>query len=661
MYNQRLIDISRKRVEETLRVPLIEYSPGQVQDFLQRMRKVEWDEETGNPSRELSEEEQKFITNEIFFSRISFPYWCQRYATVLTDKKRLSPLIPWPSQEKLFKVIADAEIAPYQDEEAKKIKIVLLKSRQVGGTAASEALLAHMAFLNPRTQGIIASDHPDGTQKLWQTLMRMYDNLPGWMRPHRDAKVKATHLHLDRMESDVIAGSGNQKTTLGQGMNVDVAHLTEVSSWLYPNYIDEDLMPAFDSSWKHHSTMILESTGSGAKGNWFHDKFQGAQSGTNRMHPVFIAWYMRPGWRTSDYGVTFSKQTLDMAERVRREVGKRLSREQMAWYQLKRLELESEGKLELFFQEFPSTVEEAFQTGLKSAFPIELRAKIRDACRTPIAVFDVNVATKKLRKVDLEEWTRDPLPNKADGKLLVWEWAHKWPGAVHVVGVDASYGIDGGDSAAVEVLRVGNTRQDDEQVAEWRGSCSPLELAGVCEIIGNVFKERLSNFPAMLAVECNPGSPGLITQTELMRRNYPNFYVWTRPLRADGAFSKEYGWWTTPKTRPMLTETGVEYIKKGYLLVNSPFLVDEMGSFVNVDIDKGQKKLAHAPGHHDDRLIALFIALYVAHERDMRFLAEERRKMSSLREAPQEEVRELQSLGLPWDQAVAQWEKQFGV
>ncbi len=645
-------------MEAELKFPLIEHSPGKVQDFLQKMRKVEWDAETGEPSRELSDEEQRFIVNEIYFSRISFPYWCQRYATVLTDRKRLSPLIPWPSQEKFFEAIAAEEVALYQNKEAKKIKIILLKSRQVGGTAASEAILAHMVFLNPRTQGIIASDHPDNTQKLWQTLIRMYDNLPGWMRPHREVKVKATHLHLDRIESDVIAGSGNQKTTLGQSMNIDVGHLTEVSSWDHANYIDEDLMPAFDSSWKHHSILMLESTGAGMHGNWFYEKFDAAMKGYNRMRPVFIAWYMRPGWRTSDHGVVFVQQTLDMAERVKRETGLVLSREQLAWYQLKRRELESEGKLELFFQEFPSTVEEAFQTGLRSAFPIELRAKLRDECRTPMAVFDVNTVSKKLKRLDVDEFQKDPLPSKADGKLIVWEWAK--PGSITLVGVDASYGMENGDSAAVEVLRVGNTRQSDEQIAEWRGICSPMELASVCEIIGNVFRDKVTGLPAMLAVECNPGSPGVVTQTELMRRNYLNFYVWRRPLRADGAFSKEFGWWTTIQTRPLMTEMGVEYIKKGHLLINSPFFIDEMGSFVNTDMLKGKKRLGHAPGHHDDRIIALFIALYIAHEHEMGSMAEERRRSAELKDAPPERIVELQSLGLPWGQALEEWEARFG-
>lgn len=655
MYHQRVIDASRERIESVLGLPLKEHSYTDVKDFAARMRDITWDVETGNPSRALSDEEQRFIVNELYMSRVSFPYWLERYCMILSDTKHLVPLVPWPSQKKLFDAIADEEVALHQDPLYKKIKIILLKSRQVGGTAGSEALLAHMVFLNTKTQGIIASDHPDNTQKLWQTLLRIYDNLPGWMRPHKDAKVKATHLHLDRIESDVVAGSGNQKTTLGQGMNVDVAHLTEVSTWIpeMSYAIDADLMPAFDSSRKHHSVLMLESTGAGAKGNWYYEQFHMAQSGKSRFRPVFVAWYLRPGWKESAYGLTFTEQTLSAAERIKRESGHELSKEQLAFYQLKRQEYEGKGNLELFFQEYPSTIEEAFQTGLRSAFPIEVRTRVRDACRTPIGVYEVDHLNKKLKSVDLKAWKALDDSTKADNKLLIWDVAKR--GDVHIVGVDASWGVDGGNSGAIEVLRVGNKWNDDEQVAEWRGNVTPLELAGIVEIIGDIYKDKIEGMKALVAVETNPGTPGIVTQTELMRRGYPNFYIWRRPLRADGAWTKEFGWWTTPHTRPLLTEMGVDYITKGYLKVNSPFLVEEMGSFVNTWIDRGKKHLEHAPGYHDDRLIALFIALYIAHEGDMKHVAEQRRRAIEERAKAPEAVVELQTLGLGWEEAISKW------
>lgn len=650
MYHPRIIDASRQKLEQVLRFGLVEHPYSKVQEMAARMKDVQWDPETGAPSRALSQEEQKFIANELYMSRISFPYWCQRYCMILSDAKKMVPLVPWPSQKVLLDIIAQEELRKQGD--FTKVGVALLKARQVGGTVVSEALGAHMVFLNARTQGIIASDHPDNTLKLWAVLLRIYDHLPGWMKPPRDAKVKATNLHLHTIESDVIAGSGNQKTTLGQGLNVDFAHLTEVSTWEHPEYIDADLMPAFKSSRKHHSFIILESTGNGGRGNWYHDQFQAARRGKSALlRALFISWFMRPGWKTDATGVVFTDEALAMAERVKREEGIELSREQLAWWQIERQEYEAKGDLETFLQEFPSTAEEAFQTGLRSVFPLTLRAKLRDQVKKPGGVYEVNTKTKKLRPHKVDEWMADPNPEKAQNKLIMWEEAR--PGFLYIVGVDASYGMDGGDNAAVEVLRVGNRLEPDEQVAEWCGNISPLELASVVERIGEIYKDKREGLWAKVAVEVNPGSPGIVTQTELMRRGYPNFYMWQRPLDAGGGYTRQLGWWTTPATRPLLTNVGADYLKKGWLKVNSPFFIEEMGTFITRITDTGNHIMEHAPNEHDDRLMSLFIALHIAHKDDYRLMAEERLKGEEQRSKPLSEVVQYQTLGLTekemWD------------
>jgi hypothetical protein len=332
-----------------------------------------------------------------------------------------------------------------------KIPIVLLKSRQVGGTVIGEALIAHLVFLNANTQGLVASDHPDNSLKLYQILTRMYDAFPGWLRPNIEGRVKGTHLHFPALDSDVIVGAGNQKTTLGQGMNVDIAHLTELSTWEFPGYIDEDLLPAFNSSRKHHSVILMESTGAGAKGNWFHDHFQAAWHRETSFSAIFAAWFLRPNNRLVADGIEFKPATLGMAERVKRESSIELDREQLAFYQITRRDFEAKDKLDVFFQEYPSTVEEAFQTGLRSVFPIDVRSRVRDSVKTPIGVFEVNIDTKKLRKVNLEAWLQDESGTKYDNTLVMWALPER--GSMYICAVDASYGV--GPSKYSESGRLG--------------------------------------------------------------------------------------------------------------------------------------------------------------------------------------------------------------
>ncbi len=624
MYSPIIVAKAQETLESALGVALRRYSFDEVHEFeAGRMRDIVW--ENGLPSRPLTADEEQYVFSSRLLSKIDFEYFITRYCKILSDEKKMVPIIPWPSQRKVMEALAREEERQASAPSC-KIPLVLLKSRQVGGTVIGEALIAHMVFLNAMSQGLIASDHPDNSLKLYQTLTRMYDALPGWLRPSIEGRVKGTHLHFPLLDSDVIVGAGNQKTTLGQGMNIDVSHLTELSTWEFPRYIDEDLMPAFNSSKKHHSVILMESTGAGAKGNWFYEHFNAAWRKESSFQAIFAAWYLRPNNRLVSEGFDFKPHTLDMAKRVKQEAGVELDREQLAFYQFTRRDFEAKGELEVFFQEYPSTIEEAFQTGLRSVFPIEVRSHIRDNVRRPLAVYEIDTLRRKLRKFSLEDWLSSEAAEKWDNKLVIWELPKG--GATYIVAVDASYGIEGGDNAAIEVLKVGTPRWKDEQVAEWCGNIDNLTLATIASVIGNIYRDREMDLPAMMAVECNPGSPGGTTQIELQRMGYTNFYIWKRPMKTDGAFSTEYGWWTTPSTRPLITDMLKNYIIRGDLLINSPKFVEEMGSFVNLPTKDGRLRhhLEAAPGYHDDRIMAMAIALYIAHELDIMNIADERRR-----------------------------------
>jgi len=654
MYSSKIVSVNRERLERSLGIPLREYTLEECREFTARLRPLTWPE--GGSSgviASLPEDVQRYIFNEVNLCKIDFRYWLQRYCVILDASKRLTPLTNlWEGQEKLLQLLAQLE----EKDPSKPFKgqIIILKARQLGITAISQAICGHQVFLQPHTQAVIASDHPDNTLKLWQTLLRMYDNLPPWMRPVRDAKPKATNLHLSELDSDIVYGSGNQHTTLGQGMTVDVAHLSEVSTWI-PECtigIDADLLPAFMSSQKHHTLLMLESTGAGAKGNWFHDLFDAASKKKNSFTTIFIPWYLRSDWKRDSLGITLEDETLEMASRVKSETGKWLSKEQLCWWQATKQDFSSKDLLEVFYQEFSSTVEEAFQTGFRSCFSLTLRTKLRNQVKKPWKVYKWNNSSKTFKLVDLEEWWLSEDSEKWENHFIVWE--NKKPAFLYTVGVDASHGIEGGDNSAVEVLRVGNRKFPDEQVAEWCGNIDPVDLASVAWKIGHFF--NADGFPAKMAVEVNPGSPGATTQVELIRRGYPHFYRWQRPFRADGKPSMEVGWWTTPGTRPYLTEGGVHAVKNQDLIINSIPFVGEMGTFVDTGIGKGRKILEHAPGCHDDRIMALFIAFEVSHRNDYGNIAEDRRKAAEQKLAPDPEVVQFQCMSEPPDVLWARWE-----
>lgn len=620
MYHPRIVEASRLKLENHFKLELPYWTYAQVQDFEHRL-KGKFNEE-GTQIGVTTAEEDHFIMSCRLLAKIDFRFFLTRFCRILSDERRLVPVVPWPSQEKVLAALAAEELRQ-QEFGAIKLLIALLKSRQVGGTIIGEALIAHMVFLNANTQGLIASDHPDTSLNLYHVLTRMFDNMPTWFRPKMDGRVKGTHLHFHELDSDVLVGAGNQRTTMGQGMTLDACHLTELSTWEFPKYIDEDLMPAFTSSRKHHSVILMESTGAGAKGNWFYEHFMAAWKKQTSFKALFAAWYLRPNNRLRSEGFEFLPHTTAMAERVKRETGEELDREQLAFYQFARRDFEAKGELEKFYQEYPSTVEEAFQTGVKSVFGLELRARMRDKVRVPHFVGEVNLATRKLQKVDVESYLASDDPFKSFNRLVIWELPKQ--GNLYVTSVDASHGLSQ-DNAAVEVVRVGNRRKSDEQVAEWCGDLPPGDLAIVAAVVGRIYRDRVSDLDCLLAVESNPGSPGTTTQLVLQQLGYNNLYIDHNPHSTRGAYKDRYGWWTTTGTRPLLINTLLEYLKKEEVGINSPDLIIEMGSFVRTQTESGKIHIAAFDGYNDDRLMALAIALFVAHEDDVVNMADERRK-----------------------------------
>ena len=608
----------------------------------------------GHLIRTLSDEEVLFITNEVTLCKISFRYWAERYCKIISEEQKLVPLVLRPTQLKLLTrwgQLEDAHI-PLQPG---KIALILLKPRQIGATVLAQAAIAHATMLHRMVRALSASDIPENSLKLYQLQERIYDSLPPWMRPHMSGRVKADHLHYDTLDSDLVIGTGNQKNPLGQGVTLDHIHLTEVATWepSFVSQIDDDMGLAFLQSKAPTSLFMLESTAKGMERNWFFEQYQNAKRELGWFRAIFISWFDDPTKVLPSEGITFTKTTLDMASRARESHGVELSREQLAFYQVTREQFEAKERLEDFLQELPSSDDEAFQTGWRSVFPVTLRDKIRNSVRPVAGVYEVDVRKRTMKAVPLDTFKKEPEALRGESRLLIWE-APK-PGYLYVVGVDTSYGELGKDNSAIEVVRVGNKHFGDEQVAEWAGTIDPIDLAVVAEMVGKLYTDRIEGLPAKMAIESNPGSPGLLTQTELMRRLYPNFYTWKKLNVVGGGYTNTIGWYTTPSTRPLLTKTGVKYVSEGTFKVNSPYLLEEMKTFVNLGLKMGKEYLAHAPSFHDDRIMAMFIALYVAHEDDQVNMADERRHLLEQKLKPKKS-RQYQASGMTWEEIMRHWE-----
>ena len=643
MYSQALINARRSQVERAFKTALVEHSPAEVLEFAERFKPKDFDE-AGSLRRGLTLDEQRFIFNELQLSKLSFRYWAERYASISDDRGRLIQPKLRPGQLRLLERFAELEAANYPLPQG-KVALIHVKARRVGATVLGQLMVAHGVYLRAQAQGLTASDIPENTLKLYQIQNRIFDHLPFWMKAEMDGKVKADHLRFPRLDSDLTFGTGNQKNPLGQGVRVDFAHLSELGTWLYPDMIDDDLLPAFMSSRVPSSFMFLESTAKSDKatGEWFEDQYRQAKEGRGVFRAAFLAWYQVPEIHSMPAaGIEFKETTQKVAERIKREVGYECTREQLAFYQVTREQFESKGKLQEFLAEYATTDDEAFQHGHRSVIRIETRDRLRQEAKKPLLIMQWDARTKAFR----EERSRSEGASLLN-RLCVWELPRA--GYIYLVAVDGGAGrqddehkIDaaspakgGKDRSAIEVLRLGNRYRPTEQVAQWVGYMKPDDLAGPVEKLGRMYGDKSKNgYPAKLAIEVNIGSPSGQTQDVLLRKGYPNFYIFRRPAKVGGGITKDVGWYTTPMTRQWITDGLVSAIEEGSVIVNSLVTLDEMAHFVNIPKPTQPTHFEAAPGYHDDTLMALAIGLFVGKEPASGVDVQEAERLIALGEAP---------------------------
>lgn len=208
-----------------------------------------------------------------------------------------------------------------------------------------------------------------------------------------------------------------------------------------------------------------------------------------------------------------------------------------------------------------------------------------------------------------------------DPRGIVWCWENPNPKAQYVLGVDTSVGITGWDrllrtqedkkidNATIEVLRVGTP---DIQVAEYAAPIDHYELATVINFLGRMYAGNAEDGQALACIEMNNG--GWATHNELVNRyGYINMPLWRMTGKGlTEHITDRYGWYSTRSTRKDLWIKGMRHINARGVRINSPWLIEEM---TDCTWDNFLAMTARgAYGSHDDRPVAMLIAIWYAHE-----------------------------------------------
>ncbi len=216
-----------------------------------------------------------------------------------------------------------------------------------------------------------------------------------------------------------------------------------------------------------------------------------------------------------------------------------------------------------------------------------------------------------------------------DPRGVAWMWEPPRKNAAYVMGIDPTVGITGWsrhsrvandseiDNGCIQIVRVGRGEPEspdfvpDVQVCEYAAPIDPEELANVANVLGRVYAGAEEDGQCLCIIEVYPG-PGMLTLRRMIDpHGYTNHFVWKGDWDAlVMRQTRGLGWTANQKSVRDLWLKTRRHILRGGLTRFSPWLAEE---WTDCEMDF-VKMTGQAIGAHDDRVRAINLALWAAHE-----------------------------------------------
>lgn len=250
-----------------------------------------------------------------------------------------------------------------------------------------------------------------------------------------------------------------------------------------------------------------------------------------------------------------------------------------------------------------------------------------------------------------------------DPRGIAWMFEEPSTRATYVMGIDPTVGITNWDrslrtrddvktdNGAIEIIRVGRNGAPDVQVCEYAAPIDPEDLADVANALGRLYSGADENEQCLCIIEVYPG-PGLLTLRKMINHyGYTHHFIWKYLDTMSTKPTNSLGWTATPKTVRDLWIRGSRHINRGGIRILSDYFVEEM-----TDAEQDTLKMTAKAifGRHDDRLRALLMAVWAAHDWSNQIETEEHSHVE-----PNAEPREWQSSDISAERMLEAWEDRF--
>lgn len=563
---------------------------------------------------ELDEEQQAKSAIKVMAN--DFYLFCER--NLIIKEKMTKQLVPlyhvlnWAQKKFVSMVIGDLLAG-------KPIRYIILKARQMGFSTIIEALCYWWTSTHRYVTSVIIAHEKNAVAALYKMFRRYYEYSHPFFQPDRKYNTK-NELVFD-VSDDVkkqYADEGKTPPGLqseiktmvaadgkGRADNINFFHGSEVAFWDNSADIVSSALQAVPMA--KESFVFLESTANGI-GGYFYDEWQLAKRGESQFTPVFFAWHQH-----HEYELEGTREDLGELDDEEERLLELFAEEQypedawwrkLTWRRRKKLEFRTDPKK--FYQEYPSTPEEAFLASGRPVFDIKMLQKMEKIaldnaekypykCGEVLQNDDPYSTVKYIFREMRRVGSHDPSP------FRVWWLPEK--GKKYYIGVDVSEGIEVESSSGREpdysVIDVMD--ETFKTVARWRGYIDPDMLGEVVFKIGKFYND------ALVGVEVN--NHGIATAAYLKNSFYRNLYM--RETSEDEQFqvrTTKFGWATNKKTKPIAISEMQRAIREGDIIDLDITFIRECMSYVKKD----DGSMAAQEGQHDDCVMAKSICLQMA-------------------------------------------------
>lgn len=442
------------------------------------------------------------------------------------------------------------------------------------------------------TCAIIAHEQKALT-KIFEIVKRAYENLPLALKPITKADNVNEFVFTHRYDGVKLDSSVYVALKIRSG-TVQKLHITE-SAYIKDR---QELNSGSKQAVPKTGFITEETTANGF--DQFYDLYmeshQNQRIGEMDYKTYFYAWFENPDYTLSGAIDEYEKAELELKEKFNLTDGQLLWRR----WKIKELRKDSMGigltGEQLFKQEYPSTILEAFQSGSGNVFNAEKLESLHPK--------------EPMRWNDIESYImQQQLPEeyKTKAKSLydkgVWFWHLPEAGEDYVCGVDPSDG-QGSDYGPIVIwTKKPNDTQNHkiQQCAQLYGKFLPDDLAEFIKELCEFYNR------AYAGVENN-----MLSTILFLSKIYDNFYYETRIDEKTQKRTKKIGWNTNVQTREKMIDDFIIHFEEDLLEINSIVTLKEMKTFVRKLRPSGGYKREHADGKFDDALFSDFIAVQMS-------------------------------------------------